>query len=152
MGWLSRQLDSWNEAKSNYQLGCEVLGPPSTTIGLQGSVERADRIAAGRREAERRAAIQTAKEEAGVYGNTAPEDRYYSQDRGYAAADYFLDKNGNPTNERPHLHVIHNPREGKITFVVTRRDGTHGETDSLPIDAPGNEVNAKQARLLGLLD
>jgi hypothetical protein len=117
-------------------------------VGLQGSIERADRITAGRREAERRAAIQAAKEQTRVYGNTKPEDRYFSQDRGYGAADYFLDKNGNPTNERPHLHVIHNPREGRITFVVTRLDGTHGEAEFLPIDAPYRDVKTKQEELL----
>ena len=153
MGWFSRQVDSWNEAKYYFNLGCEVLGPPSTNIGIQGSVERADRIAAGRREAARRAAIEAAKEKsATVYGRPTRDDGYFSQDRGYGAADYFLGRDGNPTSERPHLHVIHNPREGKIIFVVTTRNGAHVAEEQLPIDTPGNEVNAVQARLLRMLD
>lgn len=153
MGWLNRQLDSWNEAKRYFELGCEVLGPPSTNVGVRGSVGRADRIAAGKREAVRRAAIEDAKEKsASVYGKPTRDNGYFSRDRGYGAADYFLGKDGNPTSERPHLHVVHNPREGQIIFTVTRQDGTHPVEEYLPIDASGSEVNAKQARMLRLLD
>ncbi len=72
---------------------------------------------------------------------------YYSTDRGYGASDYFVGSDGQITAERPHVHVVHNPREGRIIFTVTQRDGSHTHTEYLPIDASGNEVNAVQERL-----
>lgn len=154
MGWMQRRLDEFNEARYFYQVGCEVLGPPSTTVGLKGSVERADRMAAGRKEHIRRQVLldRLEHEQANPTGRPSRENGYYSQDRGYGAADLFVGKDGKPTSERPHVHVIHNPREGQITIQGTLRDGTHVGKETLSIDAPGNEVNATVDKIRQLLD
>ena len=81
------------------------------------------------------------------YPAPSRKDGYYSTDRGYGAADFFVSKSGDPTAERPHVHVVRNPREGRIIFTVTQLDGRHAHQEFLPIEASGNEVNAVVNRL-----
>lgn len=89
----------------------------------------------------------------GPFARPSRKNGYFSKDRGYGAADYFIGRRGEITSERPHVHVIHNPREGRIIFTVTQSNGEHPYPDEyLPIDASGNEVNAVQERLRRLLD
>lgn len=51
--FLRRRADEYSQAKADFELGCEIMGRPSdiTSVG-----QRADRVAAGRKERARRAA------------------------------------------------------------------------------------------------
>src|SRR5690606_23312102 len=148
MGWLQRRRDEYEESKYFYYLGCEVLGLPSTVAGLKGSIERADRMRAGRQEHARRAVLldRLEREQQAPSNRPSRENGYFSRDRGIGAADFFIDKSGHPTAERPHVHVIHNPAEnngaGLIIIQGTAIDGSHFDKHTLPINASGNEVNA----------
>lgn len=74
------------------------------------------------------------------------DDGHYSQSRP-EKDDYFVDRRGRPTSERPHVHVIHQRNENRIIIVGTRRDDTHSESHYLPYDASAREVQAVVKRL-----
>jgi hypothetical protein len=125
--------DQQAELTYYFNLGCEVLGTPDGGYWRCTTMERLDRVAAGRKEEARRAA----------YPVPTRPDGYYSRDRGDGTSEQFIGKDGDITAERPHIHVVHNPGEGRIIFAITHSDDTHGRTHYLPITASGNEVNAK---------
>lgn len=133
----------WDELKT--ALGDQVRGSmkygASTSFG-----HNRDAMLAARSEREAEEAARR-----GPFGTPSRENGYFSQDRGYGAADYFIGRHGEITSERPHVHVVHNPKEGKISFTVTQLDGEHTHQEYLPIDASGNEVNAVQDRLRWML-
>lgn len=116
-----------------FDLGCQVMGTPAGGYWGCSTMERLERVAAGRKEQARR----------DVYPVPTRPDGYYSQDRGTGAFEQFIGKDGDITSERPHIHVIHSSDEGRIIFAVTHTDGSHGTTEYLPLDSSGNEVNAK---------
>ena len=92
------------------------------------------------------------RERRSSYPAPSRDKGYYSRDRGDGTAEYYIGPNGDITAERPHVHVIHNPGEGRIIFKVTQSDGAHTHTEYLPITASGNEVNAVEHRLRRMLD
>ena len=134
LGKFFRKMgDQQAELTYFFDLGCEVLGTPDGGYWRCTTWERLDRVAAGRKEQARR----------DRYPVPTRPDGYYSQDRGNGAIEQFIGKNGDITSERPHVHIIHNENEGRIVFVATQSNGRHSPPEYLPIDAPGNEVNAK---------
>ena len=82
-----------------------------------------------------------------TYPAPTRKDGYYSQMREDRTVERFIGPDGDITAERPHIHVVHSEREGKIIFEVTQRDGSHTHHETLPITAPGSEVNAVINRL-----
>lgn len=140
--FFRKAADQQAELTDLFNLGCEVMGTPAGGYWRCTTMERLDRVAAGRKEAARRAARYPAP--------TRPNG-YYSQDRGDGTSEQFIGPDGDLTAERPHVHIIHNPSEGQIIFAVTHSDGTHGNRHYLLIDASGNEVNAKVDELRRLL-
>lgn len=81
------------------------------------------------------------------YPKPSREDGYYSMRRRDGSIDVFIGPNGDITSERPHIHIIHSPREGRVIFTVTNTDGSHPHHEYLPADASGNQVNAVVDRL-----
>lgn len=139
--WLKKEKDNAAELRYYFDVGCEVLGTPDG--GWWGSTlaQRMERVNAGRRaEGQRR-----------HYAEPSREDGYYSESRRDGAIGQFFGPDGDITSERPHVHVIHNEREGRIIFMVTQRDGSHTDERYLPINASGNEVNAMIYRLCAQL-
>jgi hypothetical protein len=63
----------------------------------------------------------------------------------------FTDRDGRPTNSRPHVHTISHEARKVVELVATSRDGRHIARERLN-DPDGNEVNAAQRRLGKLLD
>jgi hypothetical protein len=120
-----------------FELGCQVMGTPAGGYWRCKPMERLDRIAAGRKEQARR----------DVYPLPTRDEGYYSQTRKDGSFEQFIGPNGDITAERPHVHVIHNVTEGQIIFAVTHSDGSHGQSEYLPIDAAHKDVNAKIKRL-----
>lgn len=135
--FFGKMGDKQAELTHYFDLGCEVMGTPDGGYWRCTTMERLDRINAGRKEEARRA----------VYPLPTREKGYYSQDHGDGTSEQFIGKDGDITAERPHIHIIHNPNEGRIIFAVTHSDGTHGKSEDLPINASGNEVNAKVNKL-----
>lgn len=131
--FFGKMGDKQAELTHYFNLGCEVMGTPPGGYWRCTTMERLDRINAGRKEEARRA----------VYPVPTRPNGYYSQDRGNGAIEQFIGKNGELTAERPHVHIIHNENEGRIVFVATHSNGSHGAPEYLPINASGNEVNAK---------
>ena len=82
-----------------------------------------------------------------TYPAPTRKDGYYSRMRKSRTVERFIGPDGDITAERPHIHVVHSEREGKIIFEVTQRDGSHTHHETLPITAPGSEVNAVINRL-----
>src|ERR1700754_4840361 len=64
-------------------------------------------------------------ERAARYPSPSRRDGYYSQLRKGGTIDAFIGPNGDITSERPHVHVVHSPREGRIIFAVTNSQGRH---------------------------
>lgn len=57
-GWIAKQNDGFAENQHYFNIGCEVLGPPQGgAMGMGTPLERAERVAAGRKEEARRAAL-----------------------------------------------------------------------------------------------
>jgi hypothetical protein len=75
--------------------------------------------------------------------------RWYSK---YMSSDgsiqILLDKNGNVTDQYPHVHVIHDEPGSEVRIHVTRSEGRHSDHEVLPGNASGNEVNAAIERAL----
>jgi hypothetical protein len=71
----------------------------------------------------------------------AGDSKYYSQNRIDGSVDVFVGPSGEPTMERPHVHIVHSSPEDRIIIVPTMSNGSHGQTVYLPADASGNEVN-----------
>lgn len=140
--FFRKAADTQAEMTDLFNLGCEVLGTPAGGYWRCTTMERLDRVAAGRKEAARRAA---------AYPAPSRPNGYYSQDRGNGAIEQFIGRNGEITAERPHVHIIHNENEGRIVFVATQSDGSHSAPEYLPINASGNEVNAKVSSMRRLL-
>ena len=121
MGWLSRRRDEYNETKFYYQIGCEVMGPPSTVVGIQGTVERADRVKAGKKEHARRQAAAAQKQQFGS------GDSY--GDRNWSAPVHGTTSAGEPVT----ISFGQGPRSGETlisdghvdasTFYGSRRQG-----------------------------
>jgi hypothetical protein len=76
--------------------------------------------------------------------NPAPTrpDGFYSQHRKDGTDEMFVGPDGNATAERPHVHIIHSPREDLITLVATLADGTHVGRRTLPYSASAQQVQA----------
>lgn len=94
-----------------------------------------------------RAANLPSRQPSSTYPTPSRKDGYYSQMREDHTVERFIGPDGDITSERPHIHVVHSEREGKIIFVATQRDGSHTHHETLPITAPGSEVNAVINRL-----
>lgn len=59
---LLRKLGAeWRNNEALFNLGCEIMGPPSGVYGVGTPLERADRVKAGREELERRKAAAEAE-------------------------------------------------------------------------------------------
>jgi hypothetical protein len=54
----------------------------------------------------------------------------------------MVDKEGNPTTEYPHVHVIHDEKNNQIRVVASYAKDRHSDTMTLSGDASGNDVNA----------
>jgi hypothetical protein len=131
--FFGKMGDKQAELTHYFNLGCEVMGTPDGGYWRCTTMERLDRINAGRKEEARRA----------VYPIPTRTGGYYSKLRASGAVELFIGKDGEITSERPHVHVIHNDDEGQIVFVATQSNGQHGRPEYLPIDAAGNDVNDK---------
>lgn len=71
--------------------------------------------------------------------------KYMSKD---GSIQVLLDKNGNVTDQYPHVHVIHDEPGSEVRIHVTRSEGRHSDHEVLPGNASGNEVNAAIERAL----
>lgn len=49
---------------------------------------------------------------------------FYSRDTG-KIVEYFVNKYGNPTTERPHVHVVHHTSSGEAHIIATDYSGSH---------------------------
>lgn len=59
--FMARRADEYRQAKDDFELGCEIMGRPSDITSV---MQRRDRMAAGKKERERRARIQALSAEA----------------------------------------------------------------------------------------
>lgn len=57
--WLKKQSDNYKDSTYYFKLGCEIMGPPRGMRSMGTPLERAERITAGKREAERRTRLGT---------------------------------------------------------------------------------------------
>lgn len=62
--------------------------------------------------------------------------------------EVMLDRNGNPTSDYPHVHVIHDEPGNTIRMHITRAPGVRTDHLTLPGSSSGNEVNAAVEDLL----
>ena len=54
----------------------------------------------------------------------------------------MVDKEGNPTTDYPHVHIIHDEKNDEIRVVASYNLHGHSDTMTLSGDASGNDVNA----------
>lgn len=80
------------------------------------------------------------------------EGRWYSKYRSDDGKIHvLLDKNGNPTNKYPHIHVIHDEYGGEVRVVLSADPSRHPKVEKLPGDASGSQVNAAIERMMSEL-
>ena len=68
--------------------------------------------------------------------------------------DRFVDKDGQPTIQRPHVHEIHNQKNNEVIIVLTTtgEKGVKGHPEERILDNPsGQEVNETVDELRGRL-
>jgi ABC-type nitrate/sulfonate/bicarbonate transport system substrate-binding protein len=66
----------------------------------------------------------------------------YVEDARTRKIQLFVDRNGNPTDRYPHVHVIHDEVLYAVTIQVSVACGFYPYKVVLPGSATGNEVNA----------
>jgi hypothetical protein len=80
------------------------------------------------------------------------EGRWYSKYTvSSGAIELMVDRDGNPTNTYPHVHVIHDEAKGEVRFVLSLGPQNHPVRETLPGTASGNEVNAMIDRMVAEL-
>lgn len=142
---IGRAFPKQRELEALYDLGMIESGHSPGGYWRDSTVNRMSYVAIGRRVVARQQ--EQATKERKRYPAPSRNDGYYSQMRADGTVEQFIGRDGNITSERPHVHIVHSEREGKILFVVTQRDGSHTHRETLPITASGNEVNAVIIRL-----
>jgi hypothetical protein len=71
------------------------------------------------------------------------EGRWFSKYReSDGTIELMVDRDGNPTNTYPHVHVIHDELKGEVRLVLSLSPSNHPKRETLPGTASGNEVNA----------
>jgi len=96
---------------------------------------------------ERREAGQAAAKKVAAKGRQ--EGRWYSKYRSDDGTIHvMLDRDGNLTNQYPHVHVIHDEPGSEVRIHVTLGPRRHSDHEVLPGTASGNEVNAAIERAL----
>lgn len=107
-GWLKSQAEEYSELSYFMKLGTEILGPPSGVRGMGTPLERAERIAAGRKEAARR--MELAKK----------DSARLEREQEFGNGEVF----GDSRNWTPPLHAT--TRKGlpvTVSFGLGKRDG-----------------------------
>lgn len=143
--FIGRASSKQRELEALYDLGMIESGHSPGGYWHDSTLNRMSYVAIGRRVVERRQ--EQAAREQEHYPAPSRQDGYYSRMRADSTVEQFIGSDGSITSERPHVHVVHSEREGKITFVVTQKNGSHTHRETLPITASGNEVNAVINRL-----
>jgi hypothetical protein len=65
--------------------------------------------------------------------------------------ELLIDRDGNPTDRYPHVHVIHDEKLFEVRILVSVSPHNHASRQTLPGSASGNEVNAAIDRALAEL-
>jgi len=95
-------------------------------------------------------AVRASAKKVAVQGRL--EGRWYSKYRSDDGKIHvLLDKNGNPTNKYPHIHVIHDEYGGEVRVVLSADPSHHPKVEKLPGNASGNQVNAAIERMMSEL-
>lgn len=80
------------------------------------------------------------------------QGRWFSRYReNQGTIELMVDRDGNPTNQYPHVHVIHDEAQGEVRFVLSFSPHNHPMRETLPGTASGNEVNAAIDRMVAEL-
>lgn len=69
-------------------------------------------------------------------------DEFYSRTLPNDGLELFVDRNGNPTINYPHVHVIHHGSSGKVTVIASVSSGNHVWRKELSGNPSGHEVDA----------
>ncbi|WP_124258654.1 hypothetical protein [Rhodococcus ruber] len=139
--WFNKQVDEYQDVSYLFKLGCEVMGKPRGNYGMGTPLERADRIKAGRKEAERR-------ERERQFGNG---DVY--GDRNWSAPVHAATRDGRPVTvsfgqgPRAGETLICDGHVGVTEFYERKRDGQKGHDHYLVDGRPANDID--RGRYLG---